>query len=338
MLRVLLGIMVVVKKGLKLGMILFSIQWILIGIVIIVTIPRIVQLVMASSTAFHQNAVTQTSGMKAHYLCTKAECLQELARHGTKPRSDLTVPELRVLLREVRRKMGLLPDAKPSSIMDEIKKGTKEELKNMCAAREVPFGSRATVGELRLALRQWLVESGTAETVITFGRHQGATFGEVAVTAPSYLEWAKGVVQEESEPEWRLLQLAKWAAKVANQPELWQEEKPYVPPETAQGIKESMNQETLGRVARGYQTQPSEAAPKPGVTHESMMLREAIEKMHAQIVTMGKEIQDLRQENKVLLAEKARKTTTHTESSFDMVTEMEFQRMAALDEVDPLGR
>ena len=42
-----------------------------------------------------------------------------------------------------------------------------------------------------------------------------------------------------------------------------------------------MNQETLGRVARGYQTQPSEAAPKPGVTHESMMLREAIEKMHA---------------------------------------------------------
>lgn len=295
------------------------------------------KLAMAASSANYQTVVTQTSGMKAHYLCTKAECLQELARHGTKPHSDLTVPELRVLLREVRRKMGLIPEAKTNSIMDEIKKGTKSELQNMCAAREIPFGSKATVGELRLALRQWLVNSGTAETVITFGRHQGATFGELAVTAPSYLDWAKKVVQEETEPEWRLLQLAKWAARVDQQPEMWQEEKPYVPPEAEQGIKQSMNQETLGRVCRSYPAVPAKTADT--VDHnESALLRAAMEKMHTQMVNMSKEIQDLKQENKVLMAEKARKTTTHTESSFDLVAEMEYQKMEALEAMDPLNR
>lgn len=46
--------------------------------------------------------------MKPHYLCNKAECLAELK--GVKTHKDLTVQELRALLREARKTAGLIVD------------------------------------------------------------------------------------------------------------------------------------------------------------------------------------------------------------------------------------
>lgn len=171
--------------------------------------------------------------MKPHYLCNKAECLAELK--GVKTHKDLTVQELRALLREARKTAGLIVDNKDPTIMDEIKKGNKEDLRMMCANRGLEVNTKTTIGEMRLALRQFVLDNGTWETVYKIGKHSGPTFLEILHNHPSYLEWAQGEVQRSSDPDWRLVQLARWAHKMDHNKSLWEEPKGYVTKQTASG-------------------------------------------------------------------------------------------------------
>lgn len=154
----------------------------------------------------------QKGGMKPHYLCNRSECQLELALHQYKVPKDLTVEELRVLLREARRAAGLIPPEKKNTLMDQIRKANKPELVTMCNDRQIPC-NKATVGEMRIALRRWLVESGTGETIMEIGKHAGATFMEIAKNHKGYMEWAVKEINRSEDPDWRLVQLARWAIK-----------------------------------------------------------------------------------------------------------------------------
>ena len=153
-------------------------------------------------------------GIKPHYMCTKAECIQELRSHQIEPNKDLTLPEMRTLLKEARREAGLLSStSQDKDVMGEIKNANAVKLRTMASERRIDFNAKTTVGEFRMLLRAHVVQSGTNETVVDFGKHKGMTYAEVAETFPSYLTWAKEEVLRASDPHWQLLQLAAWAKK-----------------------------------------------------------------------------------------------------------------------------
>ena len=149
-----------------------------------------------------------TSGnMKPHYHMTKAECVQELG-HYQIPVSIkmMTLQEVQVMVRENRRRLGLIPDRKdPNDIMESIKKAKLEELQAMCHARSINITEqgreKTTVGEMRILLRMWVLSQGTSETKIEFGTHRGLTFEEVVSQYPKY---AMGQTGGASEPGERL--------------------------------------------------------------------------------------------------------------------------------------
>lgn len=177
---------------------------------------------------------------KPHYQCNKSECLQELAENGQVPKGNLTVPELRVLLRENRRQRGLLPEKnRYQTIMDEIKNAKRDTLRDMCMSRDILFGPKSTVGELRLMLRQWVVASGDANTVHDIGVHKGATFQELMTINPNYAAWAVEEVQRSSDPDWRLMQFANWVVRM--QSGEMDAKFAYMTTETSKEIQEQMN-------------------------------------------------------------------------------------------------
>ena len=141
------------------------------------------------------------SGIKPHYLCSKEECIIELAGYGMKPRKHLTLPELRVMVRKLRQDEGLMVDnRKDKDIMDEIKKPNAAKLKQMAEARRLPCSSKTTVGEYRMILRSYVIQSGTAETEVDFGKHKGLTFQQVMTQHAEYIDWALAKVQQSSDP------------------------------------------------------------------------------------------------------------------------------------------
>lgn len=235
--------------------------------------------------------------MKPHYQCTKAECLQALAQHGCKPHKDLTVVELRVLLREARRTAGILPVAKVQTIMDTIKKSNRGDLCQMCTERGIPFTSKASVGELRLSLRHWVTNSGTAETVLEIGKHAGSTFQELMAVQPGYIEWAVKEVEQSADPDWRLVQLARWAAHHMNAEV--NEETPMVPPQACKGMAASMTRTTANK---GYKNPPlislrdvtstGSASSQSDMANNIKEMKAKIQELEAQVKTQQEEMEE----------------------------------------------
>lgn len=264
--------------------------------------------------------IQQGEGMKPHYLCNKGECLTELKDHGVSTHKDLTVQELRVLLREARKAAGLIVDNKDPTIMDEIKKGNKEELRLMCSNRGLEINTKTTIGEMRLALRQFVLDNGNGETVYKIGKHSGATFLELLHNHPSYLEWAQEEVQRSSDPDWRLVQLARWAHKMDHNKSLWEEPKGYVSQKTATALQENMTRKNPEKFSLNTPKQVV-ATEEKKETEQGMM--EMMKTMMVQIHTLSEELKEVKANQSTSQSSKNRKTTT---------TSMEFEEVEALKE------
>lgn len=163
-------------------------------------------------------------GVKPHWQMTKLECLTEVAQTTNAVNlANLTLPELRVLVKEGRIKMGVIKTAGPvDGFMDRVKKAKMAELQELCHSRGIPIvmngKDKTTVGEMRLALRSWVVNNGNAETVVDFGEHQGMTFQELLTMHPKYVQWAQKETRS-GESGWQLRQLAAWANRMENNEE-----------------------------------------------------------------------------------------------------------------------
>lgn len=267
--------------------------------------------------------IQQGEGMKPHYLCNKGECLAELKDHGVQTHKDLTVQELRVLLREARKTAGLIVDNKDPTIMDEIKKGNKEDLRMMCANRGLEVNTKTTIGEMRLALRQFVLDNGTGETVYKIGKHSGATFLEILHNHPSYLEWAQGEVQRSSDPDWRLVQLARWAHKMDHNKSLWEEPKGYVSKKTASAIQENMSKKNPEKFALSSAKKSEANEEKKGEEPAMMDMMDMMKAMMVQIHTLSEELKEVKASQSSNQSSKNRKTTT---------TSMEFEEVEAMRE------
>ena len=155
--------------------------------------------------------------MKPHYQCSAAECRKEMSAAGTPPHQDLSISELRVMLRESRIRRGLLQVKEPGQDqMARIKKANKSELQELIKAYQLPSMEKATVGEMKLALRQAVIDDCDGDTKISFGKHQGATFMEVMSTDHQYAMWATREVKHSESPDWKLIQFARWVNKMEN--------------------------------------------------------------------------------------------------------------------------
>lgn len=172
---------------------------------------------MASKTGYPEAAViTQSEKMKSHYQMTKAECIAELNYFSVlvNPK-DYTLPEMRVLVRENREHQGLLkPKVKQGDIMSMINNAKKDELKEMCHSRQVTLMDKPSVGEMRLLLKNWVIQHGTAETEYEIGKYKGMQFHEIVAQFPGYVEWACKEAKKTHECDRRLRQFVNWVEKV----------------------------------------------------------------------------------------------------------------------------
>lgn len=151
--------------------------------------------------------------MKPHYLMNKTECLAELGRGGMKLMAkDYTLAETRVLVKELRARSKLTQqNGTQDNTMAMINKANKTSLRELCQRHHIPVPDKASVGEMRLALKEGLVSSGVSETEVTFGKHCGKSFQSVLLEDPQYLEWAASeVATQQGNSEWRLRQLVYW--------------------------------------------------------------------------------------------------------------------------------
>lgn len=266
----------------------------------------------------------QGDTMKPHYLCTKGECLKELQSYEVMAHSDLTVPELRVLLREARKKEGILPPAKTQSIMDEIKKANLEALRTMCSARSIAFNQKTTVGEMRLALRQWVMDAGTAETVFEIGKYAGATFAELSHSVPDYVKWAVEEVQRSPTPDWRLAQLARWAKKMEHNNGPWEEEETFVKKEFQKSLDQKLKTMDPKKTPEN-KTPPNQepgmaSTSSPAEQNMAQQMMTMMQGMMTQIHTLGAEIKEVKQAQESGSSSKTRKTSTVASMDFEKVT------------------
>ena len=183
-----------------------------------VPVPQLNHPTMA--TAMGQVTKWEGGMMKPHYHMTKGECLAELETFNcvvTNPK-DYTLQEVRVLVRENRVRAGLVKDksSEEEDMIKTVNNANLTDLKAMCIARGMKIPEKARVGELRLCLKQWLVQSGTGQTVYKLGgRVNGMTFQEIALSDPAYLLWAKKETTEKgANSHWQLRQLVHWAERM----------------------------------------------------------------------------------------------------------------------------
>ena len=262
--------------------------------------------------------VTQKD-LKAHYLCTKAECLSELKDYKMAAHTDLTVQELRVLLREGRKAAGLIKtNNQDGSIMADIKKANRDELRRMCSARNIPFVPKTTVGELRLTLRQYVINSATGETEVTFGKHAGATFSELYHNKQEYVEWAVNEVQSSSDPDWRLVQLANWARKMKHNTDLWTEETVFGNQETHHSIVQNMNKGELKMKAAPAASALPNDMPLEEKKPENQEMMDMMRAMMMKIHTLSEEVQEVKSQYSGS-SQKAKTRKTATSHSFEEV-------------------
>ena len=152
----------------------------------VTTLPLSLTLVLMATTqeaTAAQVTMWPDKSMKPHYLLSKTECTQELEANGQKriAWTEFTLPECRMLVRESREAQGIIkPKGAPNNLVKEINNAKLGELRSMCQARQIEHPAKATVGELRLMLKSWLIHSGNNETLIDFGKYKGTSFMEVA--------------------------------------------------------------------------------------------------------------------------------------------------------------
>ena len=111
----------------------------------------------AATEVLPEGTTMQPAGaMKPHYQCSTKECRAELETvHGQRPNDDLSLPELRTILKECRRQKGMIKP-KTRDTLDPVtraKTAGVKELQKMCADLGVKVQSKATVGDMRLAIR-----------------------------------------------------------------------------------------------------------------------------------------------------------------------------------------
>ena len=120
------------------------------------------------------------------------QCVHQAREEAVDAPDSLTLLELRALVKRNRASHGYMRGpSDPNDLMQQIQKGTLAELKIFAQKHQINHAANISHGDLRLHLRRWLYRSGTPETVVSFGRHQGKTFQEVL--------------------GWQLVQLVTWA-------------------------------------------------------------------------------------------------------------------------------
>ena len=191
---------------------------------LVTTLPLSLTLALMATTqeaTAAQVTMWPDKSMKPHYLLSKTECIQELEANGQKriAWTEFTLPECRMLVCESREGQGIIkPKGAPNNLLKEINNAKLGELRSMCQARQIEHPVKATVGELRLMLKSWLIHSGSNETLIDFGKYKGMNFMEVAQHDPGYLTWAQAEVGNSDTADWRLRQLASWAQRMEHDP------------------------------------------------------------------------------------------------------------------------
>ena len=174
-----------------------------------------------SMSSYPVGTAIQKQSLKPHYTCNKTECKRELEEvHGIYPNSDLSVEELRVLLRGARVQSGMINDkkaGKTTEIMDQIKSANLGALKEMCADNLITHSNNPTVGELRMLLRAYVVETGETDTEMTIGKHKGERFLTIMESDMDYCHWAIREVASSTGPDWRLVRFARWCEKAFNE-------------------------------------------------------------------------------------------------------------------------
>ena len=66
--------------------------------------------------------------------------------------------------------------------------GPHRDLKMLADELNVGYSAKMGHGEMRLHLRRWLYRQGNEETMVSFGRHAGKTFGQVSQQDLQYLQ------------------------------------------------------------------------------------------------------------------------------------------------------
>ena len=260
--------------------------------------------------------------MKPHYLMTKQECLDELTSggHQIKNAKEYSLPEVRVLVREARVHTGLTPDkeSEEQDFLRQVNKANLAELRDMCTKRGISLPAKPRVGEMRLELKSWALNTGTGETVYKLGgRCNGMTFQEIALSDPEYLNWAKSEVQKKDNSHWQLRQLALWAEKM-------DKDEMSTTPREPKTIQEALTMKNTPDKKSGYPTEPEQpppVTPPPMKTQglpSSPEMAEMTEVMRSLAMTVGtlqRNVEELQQEK----SRKTRSSASRSTEGFEKV-------------------
>ena len=162
-----------------------------------------------------------TRGVKVPSALTKAECLQELAAFEVAVSADLSVPELRSMVKQSRIDAGLMTDRRKTevTVMSQIEKGTLSQLRAFAQEHQVGHPNVIEHGALRLHLRLWVLRHGQESTIAHFGRHKGRTFGQIWQEDAQYVQWAVDETVAKTDAGWGLVQLAVWGVNSGKIPD-----------------------------------------------------------------------------------------------------------------------
>ncbi|CAK9032723.1 Retrovirus-related Pol polyprotein from transposon TNT 1-94 [Durusdinium trenchii] len=242
------------------------------------------------------------ANMKPHYMCGINECRAELRAAGQPVHQDLSLAEVRIAVRELRLRQGQLTMRSPGNdVMQQIKNGKKAELVEMSHNYQLPMNPKATVGELRLALRQAVMSNCSGDTTIEFGKHKGASFMEVYTIDRPYSLWAMREVETSESPDWKLMQFAQWVKKMEQTEEHLGE--PASPPVTTAIYTPPVTPPKASSPAapQGYAAQP------PSETQE---IKEMMQQMMFKMHTMEAELKEAKEA--ASSGSKTRKTSTNS--------------------------
>ena len=152
------------------------------------------------------------SGVKAPSAMSKAECVRELTQFHVAFTADMTIPELRSLVKKNRIQEGLMIDrrSQDTSLMGQIEKASLRDLRKIAIDNQVGHPASMEHGALRLHMRQWLLRSGKDETLMSLGRHKGKPFVDIWQVDAQYVQWCVRETASHTHAGWGLVQLAAW--------------------------------------------------------------------------------------------------------------------------------
>ena len=132
-----------------------------------------------------------TQGVKVPSALTKKECLAELQAFQVVVSSDLTIQELRFMVKQTRIQEGLMEDRKgnKTTMMSMIEQASLAGLRKLASEHKVGFPSSMEHGALRLHMRQWTIRSAPEKTIVHFGKHKGKSLEAIWNNDAQYVEW-----------------------------------------------------------------------------------------------------------------------------------------------------